>query len=533
MPLLTLGSVPPEEVPYWINAANAVLVPSQDEGFGLSVIEALACGVPAFGTPVGIHPVALHGIDGAFCEEWDADRWRAALAPVARGGRPAGRRPRASGVVLRRPHGRPRGGGVARGRRGARRRPEGSDRAPPILGASSASATALPTDNERIPATHHALAPRRRRRAPSGGPGRRAGGRGHQPRDAADGVGAMRLPRSGRVRLRRPRCRRSPSRRAERSTTATPPVADPQARAGADRRAGSRRSATGSRRDAPEAAPAPVPPPREGGSRSSRSPRPAVLLADPSVPAGVDPAAAPFRPPAGRRGRLRRRLRYLRRARELMLRDLGGLLYEIHRTGGGRVDQHATIVRAKVQRIAGLDAEAHAIEGALAAPRSETVVFEPGIGGTCAVCGELMAATRGSAPTAARRSAQTQPPETGEQVATEPAKRAFWRRAARRRAAAASGDPRAGRDRRDHARARPRPTKRRTPTTSTPDARRSRTSRHATRRRRGRRAARRRRPPTPASSPRNPYSGFGNGRPEERKTPGPSAGDPLISRERP
>jgi glycosyltransferase involved in cell wall biosynthesis len=80
--LLRLGAVPPEEVPYWINAANAVLVPSQDEGFGLSVIEALACGVPAFGTPVGIHPVALHGIEGAFCEEWDAARWRAALAPV-------------------------------------------------------------------------------------------------------------------------------------------------------------------------------------------------------------------------------------------------------------------------------------------------------------------------------------------------------------------------------------------------------------------------------------------------------------------
>jgi teichuronic acid biosynthesis glycosyltransferase TuaC len=81
-PLLTLGNVPPDEVPYWINAANAVLVPSQAEGFGLSVIEALACGVPAFGTPVGIHPVALHGIEGAFCAPWDRDAWRAALAPA-------------------------------------------------------------------------------------------------------------------------------------------------------------------------------------------------------------------------------------------------------------------------------------------------------------------------------------------------------------------------------------------------------------------------------------------------------------------
>jgi glycosyltransferase involved in cell wall biosynthesis len=81
-PLLTMGNVPPAEVPLWINAANAVVVPSQAEGFGLSVIEAIACGVPAFGTPVGIHPLALEGIDGAYCAPWDRDAWRAALRPV-------------------------------------------------------------------------------------------------------------------------------------------------------------------------------------------------------------------------------------------------------------------------------------------------------------------------------------------------------------------------------------------------------------------------------------------------------------------
>jgi teichuronic acid biosynthesis glycosyltransferase TuaC len=82
--LLTMGGVAPEEVPYWINAANAVIVPSQDEGFGLAVIEALACDVPAFGTPVGIHPVALGGLDGAFCAPWDPARWRQALrAPLS------------------------------------------------------------------------------------------------------------------------------------------------------------------------------------------------------------------------------------------------------------------------------------------------------------------------------------------------------------------------------------------------------------------------------------------------------------------
>jgi glycosyltransferase involved in cell wall biosynthesis len=81
VPLLTMGRVAPDEVPYWINAANAVLVPSQDEGFGLAVLEALACGVPALGTPVGIHPVALSGVDGAFCAPWDPETWRAALRP--------------------------------------------------------------------------------------------------------------------------------------------------------------------------------------------------------------------------------------------------------------------------------------------------------------------------------------------------------------------------------------------------------------------------------------------------------------------
>jgi glycosyltransferase involved in cell wall biosynthesis len=82
VPLRTLGSTPPDEVPYWINAANAVLVPSLDEGFGLSVIEALACDVPVLATPVGIHPLALEGVDGVLCAPWDAGVWQAFLAPL-------------------------------------------------------------------------------------------------------------------------------------------------------------------------------------------------------------------------------------------------------------------------------------------------------------------------------------------------------------------------------------------------------------------------------------------------------------------
>ena len=90
VPLLTLGGVPAEEVPYWVNAANAVIVPSQDEGMGLAVIEASACDVPAFGTPVGAHPVALAGIEGSACLEWDRERWRAALRTAPRGARTRG-----------------------------------------------------------------------------------------------------------------------------------------------------------------------------------------------------------------------------------------------------------------------------------------------------------------------------------------------------------------------------------------------------------------------------------------------------------
>jgi teichuronic acid biosynthesis glycosyltransferase TuaC len=79
--LLTLGSVAPEDVPYWHNAANAVVVPSDYEGFGLAVLEALACNVPVLATRTGVHPVALDGIAGTLCAPYDTERWSAALAP--------------------------------------------------------------------------------------------------------------------------------------------------------------------------------------------------------------------------------------------------------------------------------------------------------------------------------------------------------------------------------------------------------------------------------------------------------------------
>ena len=71
-------------MPLWVNAANAVLVPSEREGFGLAVLEALACDVPVLATPVGIHPEALQGVAGTLCAPFDLGRWRAALEPHLR-----------------------------------------------------------------------------------------------------------------------------------------------------------------------------------------------------------------------------------------------------------------------------------------------------------------------------------------------------------------------------------------------------------------------------------------------------------------
>lgn len=80
--LLTLGAVDPERVPLYVNAADAVLVTSEREGFGLAVLEALACDVPVLATPCGIAPEALAAIPGTYCGPFELDRWRSELEAV-------------------------------------------------------------------------------------------------------------------------------------------------------------------------------------------------------------------------------------------------------------------------------------------------------------------------------------------------------------------------------------------------------------------------------------------------------------------
>ena len=75
------GLIDPEQMPLWINAANAVLVTSDHEGFGMVCVEALACDVPVLSTPVGIAPFALGGVPGTLCAPFEVDLWREHLAP--------------------------------------------------------------------------------------------------------------------------------------------------------------------------------------------------------------------------------------------------------------------------------------------------------------------------------------------------------------------------------------------------------------------------------------------------------------------
>jgi hypothetical protein len=85
------------------------------------------------------------------------------------------------------------------------------------------------------------------------------------------------------------------------------------------------------------------------------------------------------------RSRMRRRARYLRRLRELQLRDIGGFVVELHRFGRDRPD----LVQAKVDAAIETDRELRALDQALGDGRSLTELREPGIGGACPACGTV------------------------------------------------------------------------------------------------------------------------------------------------
>ena len=59
-----IGFVPESQLSHYYQAADLVLIPSlQLEGFGLVMVEAMACGTPVLGTPVGAIPEILNQVD--------------------------------------------------------------------------------------------------------------------------------------------------------------------------------------------------------------------------------------------------------------------------------------------------------------------------------------------------------------------------------------------------------------------------------------------------------------------------------------
>jgi len=75
------GYVPAEELPLWLNAAEAFVYPSIFEGFGLPVVEALACGTPVLVSDVSSLPEAA-GDTGYCLPPDDVPVWGEALARV-------------------------------------------------------------------------------------------------------------------------------------------------------------------------------------------------------------------------------------------------------------------------------------------------------------------------------------------------------------------------------------------------------------------------------------------------------------------
>jgi glycosyltransferase involved in cell wall biosynthesis len=72
------GFIPSDELPFWYNSAHAFIYPSVFEGFGLPVLEAMACGTPVIVSDASSLP-EVAGDAGLCISLDDAAAWTAAL----------------------------------------------------------------------------------------------------------------------------------------------------------------------------------------------------------------------------------------------------------------------------------------------------------------------------------------------------------------------------------------------------------------------------------------------------------------------
>jgi hypothetical protein len=94
---------------------------------------------------------------------------------------------------------------------------------------------------------------------------------------------------------------------------------------------------------------------------------------------------------------IRRRVRFLRRRRELALHDLGGFAFESHRLGEPREELFAE----KLAAIGALDEELATLQGALGAREELAVLREPGIA-SCPQCSTIHDSAARFCPTCGR-----------------------------------------------------------------------------------------------------------------------------------
>jgi hypothetical protein len=111
---------------------------------------------------------------------------------------------------------------------------------------------------------------------------------------------------------------------------------------------------------------------------------------------------------------VRRRLRFLRRRRELLLHDLGGFVFESHRLGEDRDALRAQ----KLETLSALDAELAVLEHALDAREELAVLREPGIA-SCPRCSTIHDSAANYCPTCGRSAGAGHEPALEERPAGE------------------------------------------------------------------------------------------------------------------
>ena len=239
----------------------------------------------------------------------------------------------------------------------------------------------VPTTYERPVPTlvQPALRRSRRLRAADGGTSTEPRTRPPRPPPSRAAIGPC-------SRTRRPSTRASAIRRADRHRSEPAPAPGRRRRGRAVRRADARRAAP--RPPTPSVGP--------DAGRAAACGRARGRCRSPTCRRASTPTSSPPSPAtSARRGKLRRRIAFLRAARELLLRDLGGFIYELHRTAHDiEHEAHRRLRETKLARLSRVDAELHELEYRLDDVRRQVLVREPGVGGECPHCGELFAQLR-------------------------------------------------------------------------------------------------------------------------------------------